>query len=250
MQAGFVSKILFKGKLEKYSYLNRIPVVQQLKQSGELSFHSNITFLVGENGTGKSTLLEAMAVACGFNPEGGTKNYMFSTKDTHSELHDHLTIVRRRHAKWGYFLRAESFYNTSTYLDKLTEKPKDEHELPSKFSGYGNKLMHVQSHGESFLHIIEHCFSSEGIYFLDEPEAALSVRHLFQLMTTIHELAQKGSQFIIATHSPILMSIPGSVVLELSNQGICEIDYKETEHFQLSQQFYTDPERMLYYLFK
>ena len=235
MQAGFVSKILFSGELEKYSYLNRIPVVQQLKRTGELMFHSNITFLVGENGTGKSTLLEAMAVACGFNPEGGTKNFMFSTKDTHSELHEHLTIVRKSHAKWGYFLRAESFYNTLSYMDELKVQ---------------QESFHDQSHGESFISIIEDKFSSKGLYFLDEPEAALSVRHLFQLMTTIHDMAQRGSQFIIATHSPILMSIPGAVVLELSDQGIREIDYKETEHFQLSQQFYSNPERMLYYLFK
>ena len=235
--AKYISKVMFKGELDRWSYLSKIPAVKYLVEFGELSFSSNITFLVGENGTGKSTLLEAIAVACGFNAEGGTKNFMFSTQDTHSDLHEHLTIVKRGYPKDGFFLRAESFYNAASYIDNFPDL------------SYGKMDMHEQSHGESFLSLVQNRFGGNGLYLLDEPECALSTQRLFVLMQEIHELAKNGSQFIIATHSPILMSIPNSDVFELSANGINKVEFKQTEQYRLNKLFYENPERMIHLLF-
>lgn len=235
--AKYVSKVLFKGKFEEWSYLSNIPAVKSLMHAGKLSFSSNITFLVGENGTGKSTLLEAIAITCGFNAEGGSKNFLFSTQDTHSNLHEYLTIVKRGYPKDGFFLRAESFYNAASYIDNFPDL------------SYGKNDMHEQSHGESFLMLVQNRFGDNGLYLLDEPECALSTQRLFVLMQEIHELAKNGSQFIIATHSPILMSIPNSDVFELSENGINRVEYQQTEQYKLNKLFYENPERMLHLLF-
>lgn len=240
----YVSEIIYSGGLDENLYLNKIPAVKHLISKGSLKLSSNITLLVGENGSGKSTLLEAIAVACGFNPEGGTVNFSFSTKDSHSQLSNHLDIAKRAYFKDGYFLRAESFYNAATYIDEVFSK---ERELGEN-TPYGLNSLHEQSHGESFLSLIEKRFSGKGLYILDEPEAALSPARLLELIVKIDSLLKADSQFIIATHSPILMAFPSAEVLLLNEEGITPIDYKETEHFKITKQFLDNPERMLKYL--
>lgn len=210
----------------------------------ELRFSRAVTFFVGENGTGKSTLLEAIAVAYGFNAEGGTRNFSFSTSATHSDLYRHLTLSQNSYPKDGFFLRAESFYNAASYLDKIYEVEFRNHLQ----TGYGDQSLHEQSHGESFLALMVNRFGGNGIYLLDEPEAALSPTRLMTLLANIHELVREDSQFIIATHSPILMAYPGAEVYQLSEEGIRSMDYRQTEHFQLTRQFLENPEKMLHYL--
>lgn len=225
--------------------MNSLPAVRHLIRQGGLSFEKPVTFLVGENGTGKSTLLEGIAAAYGFNPEGGTRNFTFSTRATHSELYEHLTIARRAYAKDGFFLRAESFYNLASNIDEMDESPAFGRCL---INSYGGRSLHAQSHGESFLALIENRFGGNGVYLLDEPEAALSPSRLMTLLVRIHDLVQKHSQFLIATHSPILMAYPGAEVLELTESGIRPVDYRETEHYQLTRRFLENPERMFRYL--
>ncbi len=226
-------------------YLHRLPVVRHLSDKRELPFTKPVTFLVGENGTGKSTLLEAIAVAYGFNAEGGSKNFRFTTADTHSSLHEHMALTRGiLRPEDGFFLRAESFYNTASYIDRIYED-----EFKSKLrTSYGASSLHKQSHGESFLALVEHRFSGNGLYLLDEPEAALSPNRLLTLLVRIHELVQQNSQFIIATHSPILMAYPNAMLYHLTAEGISETCYQDTEHYQLTKQFMENPEQMLYYL--
>lgn len=235
--AKYVSGITFDNKLHKNSYLNNLPVIKYLSEEKYLFFDSDVTFFVGENGTGKSTLLEAIAVAYGFNAEGGTKNFSFSTKDTHSELSEHLTLTKRDYAKDGFFLRAESLYNAATYIDEVEAT-----------HNYGNVSLHNQSHGESFLSIVHNRFLGNGIYILDEPEAALSPMRLLTLIVEINELVNKNSQFIIATHSPILMSFPNAEIFEFSQKGIKKVRYQDTEHFQITKRFLESPEKILHYL--
>ena len=243
--AEYISEVLFEGELSADSYLNHLPAVKHLKQEGKVKFDAPVTFFVGENGTGKSTLLEAIAVAYGFNAEGGSRNFSFSTKETHSELHSHLTLLKRDFAKDGFFLRAESLYNVATNLEKLDEIPAAS---PLLTGGYGGVSLHKQSHGESFLAIVQNRFFGHGLYILDEPEAALSPMRLLTLIAEIDRLVNEGSQFIIATHSPILMAMPSSEILEFSEKGICKTDYKKTEHFKITKSFLDDPEKMLHFL--
>ncbi len=193
------------------SYLAALPAVQALT-GNSLSFSSPVTFFVGENGTGKSTLLEAIAVASGFNPESGTKNSCFSTRDTHSNLSRHLRLVRSGYPKDGFFLRAESFYNFASNIDDID----DDHRL---VLSYGGVSLHEQSHGESFLALVQNRFDGNGLYLLDEPEAALSPARLLTLMAEIHTLVKQHSQFIIATHSPIFLAFPGGVGLSIYRSG-------------------------------
>ena len=233
----YISSILFDNSLSESSYLNNIPVIKYLEENKELDFSSNITFFVGENGTGKSTLLEAMAVAYGFNAEGGTINFSFSTKDTHSELSEHLTLSKRDYAKDGFFLRAESLYNAATYIDEV----KATH-------NYGDVSLHNQSHGESFLSIVQNRFSGQGLYLLDEPEAALSPMRLMTLFAEIDNLLKNNSQFIIATHSPILMAFPNAEILQFSESGIEKVKFYETEHYKTTKLFIEEPEKTIHYL--
>lgn len=204
-----------------------------------------VTFLVGENGSGKSTLLEAIAVSCGFNAEGGTRNFTFSTRATHSELGEYITVAKRRYSRDGFFLRAESFYNVATNIDEMDEEPSFS---PRLIDSYGGVSLHSQSHGESFLALVQNRFGGEGLYLLDEPEAALSPTRQLTLLGEMHQLVERDSQFIIATHSPILMAYPGARIYELSENGIASVEYRETEHYQLTRRFLENPERMLRYL--
>lgn len=233
----YISSILFDNSLSRNSYLNDLPIIKYLAEHKALNFSSNITFFVGENGTGKSTLLEAMAVAYGFNAEGGTRNFSFSTKDTHSELSEHLTLSKRDYAKDGFFLRAESLYNAATYIDEINAT-----------HNYGDVSLHSQSHGESFLSIVQNRFSGQGLYILDEPEAALSPMRLMTLIVEIDNLLKNNSQFIIATHSPILMAFPNAEILQFSESGIEKVKYYETEHYKTTKLFIEEPEKTIHYL--
>ena len=247
MASKYISSIKFNDKLDKSSYLNALPVIKHLTKEKEICFSSDVTFFVGENGTGKSTLLEAIAIAYGFNAEGGSKSFTFSTNATHSELFGHLTVSRRAHAKDGFFLRAESLYNVASNIDDMDKEISFD---PPVIEGYGGVSLHEQSHGESFLAIVQNRFFGNGLYILDEPEAALSPMRLLTLMREINELVNKNSQFIIATHSPILMAFPNAEILEFSQDGIKSVNYRDTEHYKTTKMFLDDPDRMLHYLLK
>ena len=240
----YLTSIRLRRQLPEGSYLRCLPPVRYLTEGNTLDFDAPVTFLIGENGTGKSTLLEGIAVACGFNPEGGSRNFTFSTRATHSELGEYLTPARRRYPRDGFFLRAESFYNVATNIDQIDETTPG----PRPIDRYGGVSLHRQSHGESFLALVEHRFGGEGLYLLDEPEAALSPSRLLTLIALLDQLVKAGSQFIIATHSPILMAFPGARLYQLGEDGIHPVAYQETEHYQLTRRFLEDPERMLRYL--
>ncbi len=245
MRRNYISGIRLKMPVDAASYLNDLPVVQYLSQAKLMEFPNAVTFLVGENGMGKSTLLEAIAIAYGFNPEGGSRNFNFSTNASHSELYRHLTLVKSAYPEDGFFLRAESFYNAASYIDLLDSIPA---RRPPITTSYGGKSLHKQSHGESFLALVANRFSGNGLYLLDEPEAALSPNRLMTLMVHINALVGQNSQFIIATHSPILMAYPGAQVYELAQAGIRPINYRDTDHYQLTRRFLENPEKMLHYL--
>lgn len=223
----------YDGTGDRRRYPYSIPAIGCLSR-GQLEFSASVTFFVGENGTGKSTLLEAIAVACGFNPEGGSRDFFFSTRDTHSGLGEHLTVVKRRTPKDGFFLRAESFYNTASFLEDN-----------STLARYGGVSLHAQSHGESFLALVEHRFAGNGLYLLDEPEAALSPQRLMSLLVLIDRLVKQDSQLVIATHSPILMAYPRAEIWQFGEDGIRTVAYRETEHYFITRQFLEQPERML-----
>ena len=218
-------------KIEPYSYLRDIDAIRNLKM---MEFRCPVTFFVGENGTGKSTLLAAMAIAYGFNPEGGTKNYNFSTYDSHSELCDALSITKGyRRAKWGYFLRAESFYNVATKEEEYA------------MSGGPSDRLHEKSHGESFLAAAQRQLRPDSVYFFDEPEAALSPQRQLTLLMEIYRCAQAGSQFFIATHSPILLGMPQAQILSFDDGRIHPCDYEETDSFRVTEMFIHNREQIL-----
>ncbi len=244
--AKYISEIRFDNNLDENSYLNDLPVIKFLSEKTRLSFDSNITFFVGENGTGKSTLLEAIAVAYGFNAEGGSQNFTFSTNATHSELFKHIDIGKKGFPKDGFFLRAESLYNVATNIDDMDKLASFD---PLVIESYGGVSLHRQSHGESFLSIVQNRFFGNGLYILDEPEAALSPMRLLSLMIEIDKLVKNNSQFIIATHSPILMSFPNADIFEFSKNGIIKVDYQDTEHFKITKGFLDNPEKMFNFLF-
>ncbi len=243
----YIKAIHMKSPPPRDSYLSGLSVVDNLMRIGELRLNSNVTFLVGENGTGKSTLLEAIAVSMGFNAEGGTRNFNFSTVETHSELYELITVVKGVRPRDGFFLRAESFYNVASYIDKIDREPSIGSPV---IESYGGVSLHYQSHGESFLALVKNRFGGDGIYLLDEPEAALSPSRQMTLMVLMNELVKRNSQFIIATHSPILMAFPNAQIIELTGGGINSVPYKQTEHYKLTKRFLDNPEKMLEYLFE
>ena len=238
----YISSVALKREavpsFDKYPF--SLPAVRALDH---LELHPAVTFFVGENGSGKSTLLEAVAVACGFNAEGGSRNFQFGTRASHSELHRHLRLARN-HPKPadGFFLRAESFFNVATEIEKLDAEPAN---APKVAAGYGERPLHEQSHGESFLALLLNRFHGRGLYMLDEPEAALSPSRQLSVLTRIHDLVELNSQFIIATHSPILMAYPHASIYSFSISGIERIEYRETEHYRITRDFLASPERML-----
>lgn len=242
----YISAVRLSTPLPPGSYLNAIPAIQHLSALPILELKSPVTYFVGENGAGKSTLLEAIAVAYGFNPEGGTKNFNFSTADSHSELWKLLTLIKRGYPSDGFFLRAESFYNVASNIDQMDQAPSFGGRL---IDSYGGVSLHHRSHGESFLALVQNRFGGHGVYILDEPEAALSPTRQLTLLGEMHELVKDSSQFIIATHSPILMSYPGAEIFEFSEDGIHSIPYRETEHYQVTRSFLENPDRTLRYLF-
>lgn len=233
----YIREIGGKKIPEDDCYPFNIPAVKFLHCSGGLRLEKPVTFFTGENGTGKSTLIEAIAVATGFNAEGGSRDFFFETQNTHSPLYRYLTVVKEAYPKDGFFLRAESFYNTASYLDHN-----------STMLRYGGTSFHDQSHGESFLSLVIHRFEGEGLYILDEPEAALSPQSLMSLLVAIDGLVDRNAQFIISTHSPILMAYPNAAIFQFDQTGIQQVRYQETEHYRITKQFIDQPERMMKYL--
>lgn len=212
------------------AYPFNLPVVRDLD---ELVFHPKVTFLVGENGSGKSTLIEALAVAWGFNAEGGSKNFNFKTRASHSALHGFVRPVRSiKRARDGFFLRAESHFNVASQIEAL-----DSGTGPSLLESYGGVSLHEQSHGESFFALLDHRFRGEGLYILDEPEAALSPNRQLSFLVRMHELIGQKSQFIIATHSPIILGYPDAWIYQTTSKGLERIDYEDTDHYQVTRNF-------------
>lgn len=212
--------------------------IPSIKELDSLEFHEDVTFFVGENGSGKSTLLEAIAVALGFNPEGGNKNTNFLTNKNHSDLSQYIKTIKgfKKPSDW-YFLRAESFYNLASYMEQDGRT--------SYLDSYGGKSLHQQSHGESFMATLLNKLRGNGLYLMDEPEAALSPTRQMAALSAIHQLVEEKSQFIIATHSPILLAYPRARIYEFSSAGINEVSYEETEHFEVTKEFLNNYEKML-----
>lgn len=205
-----------------------------IKNLSTIKLHPKVTYIVGENGTGKSTILEAIAVAYGFNPEGGSKNFNFSTRDTHSDLWKNLKLIKgTKIPKDGFFLRSESFYNLASNIDDIEAA-----------NSYGGNSLHSQSHGESFMSLIMNRFRGNGLYILDEPEAALSPTRQMVLISRIHDLIEENSQFIISTHSPIVLAYPDSIIYQLDDR-LRKVDYEDTETYQIMKSFVNNPKKML-----
>lgn len=227
------------NKVEPDSYLHGIDALRGIRS---ISFEKPVTFFVGENGTGKSTLLEAIASAYGMNPEGGSKDFRFSTRDTHSELYEGMVLKKGyRRPKDNFFLRAESFYNVATQVEEYRDG--DEPEI--YYRQYGGRSLHEQSHGESFLSLMQNRFRGQGFYLLDEPEAALSPQRQLTLLICMHRLAREGSQFLIASHSPILLGLPEAAILSFDEGALHPVEYEETESYQVTEMFLNHREYLL-----
>lgn len=232
--APYILKLRLEVDVERQDeYPFCLPALRELV---DLELHPKVTFFVGENGSGKSTLIEAIAVALDFNAEGGTKNFRFATRSSESDLHRYLAIAKSAYRpRDGFFFRAESFFNVATEIEALG---------PDLIRSYGGRSLHEQSHGESFMALANNRWSGEGLYILDEPEAALSPIRQLTLLSLIHDLViRRESQFIIATHSPILMAYPDATIYQLSDQGIERVAYEDTEHYQVTRSFLTGRER-------
>jgi predicted ATPase len=230
----FIRKVALRtDKIESFDeYPYSLPAIKNFET---LTLHPKVTYIIGENGSGKSTLLEAIAVAFGLNAEGGTANFNFSTHKTHSNLHESLTLVKgSKRPDHSFFLRAESFYNLATNIDEL-----------GAIGSYGGVSLHEQSHGESFFSVIMNRFKGNGLYILDEPEAALSPSKQLALLVRMDELIKKNAQFIIATHAPIVMAYPDSLVYEINNGIFEKVKCEETEHFKVMKSFMDNPKNML-----
>jgi predicted ATPase len=232
---------VLRDKVPSFSeYPFSIPAIGGLD---ELRYDEPVTFFIGENGSGKSTLLEAIAVTLGLNPEGGSRNFNFSTRASHSGLKDYLRLVRSpRRARDRYFLRAESYFNVATNIEELDREPGG---APPIIRSYGGRSLHEQSHGESFFALLMNRLGSDGLYIFDEPEAALSPSRQLSFLARLHELVNAGSQFLIATHSPILMAYPHASIYLLADGPPRLIVYRDTEHYSVTRNFLNRTERML-----
>lgn len=238
----FITKVSLNR--EKIDNFNIYPFnIDVIKNFNELKLSSSVTFLVGENGVGKSTFIEALAVAVGLNAEGGSQNFNFSTKETHSKLSNYLTISKYNIPKTKYFLRAESFYNVASEIIRISE----EGGQGPLYGAYGGNL-HECSHGESFLKLVKNRFYDHGLYILDEPEAALSPQRQMSLLCLIDDLVKEGSQFIIATHSPMLISYRNGEILNL-NDNFAKVKYEDTEIYQIYKMYLDNPYGMQEKLF-
>ncbi|MGH3869267.1 MAG: AAA family ATPase [Pseudonocardiaceae bacterium] len=232
--------------IEMTGYPFGLPVVTALREHGRLVLDPGVTLLTGDNGTGKSTLVEAVAAAAGFNPEGGSKSFRFATRATESDLGQHLRLTWAPcKPRTSFFLRAESFYNVATEVETLEETD------PGLIaSSYGGRSLHERSHGESFLALAVYRFGPGGLYLLDEPESALSMQGCLALLRRINDLVAAGSQFILATHSPILLAYPNATIYQISAAGTLDkVDYDDIDAVRLHRDFLADPERYLHYLF-
>lgn len=219
-----------------------------IKHLDALELHPKVTFVVGENGSGKSTLLEAIAVAWGFNPEGGTKNFRFNTRRSHSSLYECLRLVKTiKRARDGFFLRAESFFNLATEIEHLDKEPAFG---PPIIDSYGGRSLHEQSHGESFFALMQNRFGGSGFYVLDEPEAALSPSRQLAMILRMRELVDTNSQFVIATHSPILMAYPDAWIYQIGSNGLSRVALEDTEHFVVAKRVLNDPHGQIARLLK
>lgn len=233
---GYVLSLSLKELKDGYpdSYPFNIPSIRSLNN---LSFHPSVTYITGDNGAGKSTLIEALAVYLGFNPEGGSKNFNFNTRESHSDLHNYLSVSKGlTKIQDGYFLRSESFFNVATEIDSMDRRLLD---------SYGGVSLHEQSHGESFWALFFNRFGGNGLYILDEPESALSATRQMAMLSHIHNLVNRRSQFIIITHSPILLAYPNSIIYEMSAEKIVKVSYKETEIYKIYKGFLDDTDNML-----
>ena len=231
--AGFIHsmELIRDEHWDARSYPFSLPVVRGWDR---LEFHPRVTFFVGENGSGKSTLIEALAVAAGFNAEGGSKNFNFSTRASHSPLDTQMRIARSpRRRRDGYFLRAESYFNVATEIERLDNAPGG----PKIIDYHGGVCLHEMSHGQSFMALLEHRFRGDGLYILDEPEAALSPNRQLNFLARLHELVGLKSQFIIATHSPIILGYPDALIYEVSERGILPTEYEDLEHVSVTRNF-------------
>jgi predicted ATPase len=243
--SGFLRYIRLDPQADAGGYPFDLPVVAHLARLSRLDLDPGMTFLVGDNGSGKSTLIEALATAAGFNAEGGSKSFRFATRSSESSLGDHLVLCWNRRPRTGYFLRAESFYNVATEIDRLDREPG-----PSLLAAYGGRSLHERSHGQSFLDLVNHRFGPGGLYVLDEPEAALSVQGCLALMVRMRELLAQGSQFVVATHSPILLAMPGARILQIETDGTIEqVGYEQAEPVALTRAFVNHPHRFLRTMF-
>jgi predicted ATPase len=242
VQTQFAGRVtLLRDKVESFDvYPFVLPAIRGLES---IELHPRVTFLVGENGSGKSTLLEALAVSLGFNAEGGSRNFDFSTRASHSPLHEFLRIAKGiRRPRDGFFLRAESYFNLGTEIEHLDEEPAGG---PPIINAFGGRSLHEQSHGESFMALLKKRLRGDGLYLFDEPEAALSPTRQIEALQRIHELVLKDSQFVIATHSPILMSYPDALILHCGPTGLQTIRYEDTEHFRITRDFLLHRDKVL-----
>ncbi len=244
---GYISDIIFDldDQTKSLQYPYNLPALRGITR---LPLDDRVTFIVGENGSGKSTLIEAIALAYGFNAEGGSINFSFATRNSSSDLYRHIKLNRTaRHPRDGFFLRAESFFNVATNIEAMDALPAASRRI---IDSYGGRSLHEQSHGESFLALFFNRFGGKGLYILDEPEAALSSERQLAFIARMHELVGCDSQFIIATHSPIIMSYPQASIYQINERGMQKTDYEDTEQYQFMKAYINNYKKFLHELLK